>query len=475
MSHPRRIPVLLLLGIFGLAAALRGDAVPTQAEVVHVVNKNLQLVDSKITAEQKAKIWAYANAYPGQDASCPGYSYPQDGGGVVTKNRVGALFQAGFEAVFKGQFPAAEWCFLQALKLNPGCPVLLSNAAFTLNRAGQYADALVLLNYAVSIDPSFSSAWINIASGATQLKKFSVAKKALQIAIALNPEIKDYQDMLKNVYASSGTKKKIEAADLDSALGVLAQGKNAAGQKSGGAAQALPPGKSTAQGDTSESLISGMGSSYQNDMGILGQFLPVLAQAGGQYLKESQWHANKAKDADTVLEKDIRYVASTGLGLISTLFKGYIADISGSWEYADDLLQKTAKSIPDRPANYDPAKSLSPTNNLPPISIGFDGIVFKLDRNSDEMECEIGEGVILGFSHSSQGWSVKVGLGLQMQTGFMGGGTLAAFLKYDSTTGIKTEAKGSIMSFGTVAETTFHESTLFSFEDMKDFVGISKK
>lgn len=475
MSRSSRVPVLVLLGVLSLAAAAEAGTIPTQAEVAKVVAKHLQLVEPKITAEQKGKIWTYANAYSGQDSSCPGYSYPQGAGAVVTKNKLGAFFQAGFEAVFKGQFQAAEWCFLQALKLNYGCPALLSNAAFTLNRAGYYADSLVLLNYAVSIDPSFSSAWINIASGASQLKMFGAAKKALQIAIVLEPGLKDYQDMLKNVYAASGTKKKAGAADLDAALGVLAQGKGAPGRKSGeGPVKAVPPGKSTAQGDTSESLISGMGSSYQNDMNILGQFLPVLAVAGGQYKKESDWHAQKGKDASTQAEKDIRYVASTGLGLISTLFKGYIADISGSWEYADDMVKKAAKAIPARPADYDPAKGLAPEFKLPSLSIGFDGIAFKVDPSSDEMECEIGEGVILGFSTSSRGWSVKIGIGVQMQAGFMTGGGAAFFLKYDSTTGIKTEAKGEILSFGAKAETTFHESTLFTFEDMKGVVGASK-
>jgi len=466
----------------GLAAVLLtmstagAGSIPSRSEVLQVVDKHLARVDAAVSAEQKTKIWSYVNAFPGQDTSVPGYSFTGGSGHVETKNRIGALFQAGFEAVFKGQIPVATWCFLQALKINCDCPVILSNAAFTLNRSGYYTDALTLLNYAVTLDPSFSSAWVNIASGAFHLKRYDTAKKALQMAIALSPEITDYQDMLKGVYAASGTKKKVETADLDAALGVLAKGKEAAAAKnSGTGAKANPQGAAGAAGGEADSLISGMGASYQNDMNILSQFLPVLAQAGGQFLKESQWHLDKAKDADTNLNKDLHYVASTGWGLLSTLFKGYIADISGSWSYADDLLQKQAKSIPNRPADYKPWKTLTPDFNLPPISIGFDGIVLKLDRNSDEIECEIGEGVIFGFSHSSQGWSVKVGLGLQMQAGFMTGGGLAYFLKYDSTTGIKTEAKGEIMSFGAKAETTFSESTLFSFEDMKDFAGISKK
>lgn len=448
---------------------------PTRAEVAQVVDKNLALVEGQVAAAQKAKIWTYANAYPGQEASCPGYSFSGSGGAVTTKNRLGALFQAGFEAVFKGQFPTAEWCFLQGLKLNTDCPVLLSNAAFTLNRAGCYSDALVLLNYAVSLDPTFSSAWVNIASGASHLKMFDVAKKALQMAIALDPEIKDYQDMLKNVYAASGTPKKVSTADLNSALDILAQGKNAQAKKSGGTPENHPAGKPASGADTTPSLVSGMGSSYQNDMSVLGQFIPILAQAGGQTLKEAEWHSQKSDQAQTKLEKDVHYVGWAGWSLISMLFKGYIADVSGSWDYADNLVKNTAKSIPDRPANYDPTKGLTPKSKAISLSIGFDGIVFKLNPASDEIECEIGEGIILGFSSSSQGWSVKIGVGLQMEAGFMTGGGVGFFLKYDSTTGITTEAKGEVLSFGAKAEATFHESTLFSFEDMKNFVGVSTK
>ncbi len=64
---------------------------------------------------------------------------------------------------------------------------------------------------------------------------------------------------------------------------------------------------------------------------------------------------------------------------------------------------------------------------------------------------------------------MKVGVGVQMQAGFMGGGGLAYYLKYDSQGGgsIKGEGQAEIMSLGAKAETTFSETTLFAFEDTK--------
>ncbi len=443
-------------------------AIPSKAEILKIVDRQLQLQGAAVSPQQKAKIEESAGQYSSQDRSCPGYSFSGESGPVKTKNRLGAYFQAGFEAVFKGQFPAAAWSFLQGLKINSDCPVLLSNAAFALNRLGQHTDALTLLNYAVTLDTAFASALVNIASGAAALKQYETAKKALQMAIALSPEIKAYQDMLKKTYAVSGAKKKVETADLDAALDILNDGKSGAGKKAGGtAAKPRPSTESGSSGHSAEELVSGMGSSYESDMSVLAQFLPVLAQAGGQFLKESQWHAQKAKDAETSLNQNVHRVGAMGMELISQLFKGYIADLTGSWKEADDILQKQAKAIPDRPADYDPSKGLRPETKIPPLSIGFDGITFKLDPNSDEFEFTIGEGVILGFSHSSKGWAVKVGLGLQMQAGFMSGGGLAYYLKYDSqgAGSIKAEGQAEIMGLGAKVETTFSETTLFSFED----------
>jgi len=459
-----------------LGPLLASAAMPTKSDVDRVVDKHFNLVDKEVTAAQKSKILNYVSGYPSANSSCPGYEMKQGLSHVETLNKAGAFFQAGFEAVFKGNIKAAEWCFLKALKLNTECPVVLSNAAFTLNYFGHFADSLILLNYAISRDALFASAWVNIAYASGQTKNYAAAKKALQIAIGLNPEIEDYKKALSAIYSVSGERKKVDAAKLDAALQALNKDKesSAEGAKPGKGASAKQPRDQA--GDSLETLVSKMGSSYSSDMAVLGQFIPILSKAGAEYLRESDWHGQKAKESSGT-SKNVHLVGEQADKLLSTLFTGYISEITGSWQQAEDVVSTAYhKDTKPRPADYNPAKGLAPEFKLPPISVGFDGLSFKFNPGQEEIEMEIGEGVIFGFSSNPKGWGVKIGLGVQAH-GAVIGGEAAYFIKYDSVQGWMTEGKVAGECAGVRWEMPVHEQN-FSFEPViksgKEFLGISE-
>jgi tetratricopeptide (TPR) repeat protein len=409
-----------------------------------VIGRWLSSIENEISSAQKTKIINFVNGFPSGNSACPGYSTPQGASHITILNQAGAFFQAGFEAVFKGQIKTAAWCYLQALKFNPECPVFLNNAAFTLNQLRHFQDALVLLNYAVSRDASFASAWVNSAYAQAATGNRDVAIKAMEMAIVLNPEIEDYQKDLAWLYQKPVQKKKPESPKLDQALDLLAKGKETEAKKKPTDAQPGTKNKLPPQtGDSVEHLVSKMGSSYSADMEVLGQFIPILAKAGGEFLREAEWHEKKAKEPGaTTMTKNIHTKAAQGYELLSLLFVGYIQEITGSWEKSEDLVGVAFAKTPARAKDYNPAAGLAPEFKLPPIAVGIDGLVFKFNPDNEEVEIEVGEGVILGFSASPKGWAVKIGVGIQAH-GAVFGGEAAYFVKYDSIQGWMQEAKVS--------------------------------
>jgi tetratricopeptide (TPR) repeat protein len=463
---------LLLLWIPLLASA----AMPTKADVIRVVNQHFIAVDKEISTAQKTNIFSFVDTFPAADSGCPGFLFKKTQTHVLTTSKAGAFFQTGFEAVIKGKFKEAEWCYLHALRINSDCPVYLSNAAFTFNIFGEYEDALVLLNYAIGRDPTFASAWINIGYASKNLKKIEAAKKAYQMAIGLNPEIEDYKQLLKDVYESEPEKKATEQDKTDAALNMLnnilkmakdtAQKSEKSGQ-TGGKTEANPKPKEDAgpTGESAKQEATKMGSDFNSDMKILAQFVPGLAAGAAAFLREAEWHGQKAQQEHGTLKAEHKY-AETGYTLLAFLLQGYIADMTGSWDKADESVARAFARSPKRPKDYNPIEGLGgPGTQFPPISVGIDAVSFTINPKNQEIEMEIGEGLIFGVSMSEHGWGVKVGVGVMAEAGPFGG-EAAYFWKYDSIKGFLEEGKVTGTFGGVKVGLPVYEQHLWGFENI---------
>ena len=449
---------------------------PTKADVVRVVNQHFIAVDKEISAAQKRNIFSFVNTFPAADSGCPGFLFKKTQTHVLTTSKAGAFFQTGFEAVIKGKFKEAEWCYLQALRINSDCPVYLSNAAFTFNIFGEYEDALVLLNYAIGRDPTFASAWINIGYASKNLKKIEAAKKAYQMAIGLNPEIEDYKQLLKDVYESEPEKKTTEQEKTETALNMLnsilkmaketAQKTEKSG-RAGGKTEAAPkPDEEAAQtGENTKQAASKMGSDYDSDMKIMRQFVPELSQAAAAFLREAEWHGQKAAQEGGTLKAEHK-VGEKGYTLLAFLCQGYIAEMTGSWDKAENSVASAFAKSPRRPKDYNPAAGLGgPGTQFPPISVGIDAVSFTINPKNQEIEMEIGEGLIFGVSMSEHGWGVKVGVGVKAEATLFGG-EAAYFWKYDSIKGFLEEGKVTGTFAGVKVELPVYEQHLWGFENL---------
>ena len=477
--------VALAACAFGAGAPAMAAGIPTRSDVINVIDKHLKLVAPKVDPAQRSKIMNFAGAFP-SGGGCPGYRFLPGGGHVETTDRNGALLQAGFEAVFKGQFAVAEWCFLLAAHSNPECSVFTSNAAFTLSIFKDYADALTLLNYNIVRDPLFASAWVNIGYASKELKDFDAAKSAYQMAIGLNPQIEEYRSALRRVYEAAGEKKKVDQAKLDEALRALGdtgaggQGRAGGGKKktpssSGGAAQGssrieFPPAVVEAR---DPSMIEfdpvvveasqKLGQSYEKDISVLEQFVGPIQMMAGATLRESQWHLEQSKETSGIT-KSVHQTAGTAWSLYSQLFRGYLQEITGSWETAQTLTELGFVRVGHRPKDYNPIKGLAPEMKLPPISVGFDGFSFKFIPGEEEIEFEFGEGVIFGVFANKEGWGVKLGVGV-MAEGAVLGAEAAYFIKYQSTKGWGDELKLAGHCAGVQVEVPLSEYS-FAFEKL---------
>ena len=135
------------------------------------------------------------------DDLCPALGFTdQDVGLVVTRaralNQAGAYFLTGMGVLLNGYPQMARWCFSVAASKAPTCSAYLSNLAFVLNEEGHFEDAIVLLEYATTLDPGDSSIYVNLAFSYQHLKKYDEAIQAMLFAISLHPTFQKYQDML---------------------------------------------------------------------------------------------------------------------------------------------------------------------------------------------------------------------------------------------------------------------------------------
>lgn len=103
----------------------------------------------------------------------PGFAWRESSGGWLAEPlaRDWAFAAEGFGYTLRGIFVTGEatqldvglWCFLQAARLRPDEPEHLVNVAFHLNERAAHADARVLLEHALRLDPELPGAHNNLA------------------------------------------------------------------------------------------------------------------------------------------------------------------------------------------------------------------------------------------------------------------------------------------------------------------------
>jgi predicted Zn-dependent protease len=87
-----------------------------------------------------------------------------------------------------GDLQAAEQAFQRALALSPDQPLILSNYASLLRRAGRAGDALTLTQRATQVAPGSGKAWLELANTALLVGDATLARRAAERALALEPD-----------------------------------------------------------------------------------------------------------------------------------------------------------------------------------------------------------------------------------------------------------------------------------------------
>jgi tetratricopeptide (TPR) repeat protein len=196
---------------------------------------------------------------PSANSPCPAVGFPLEGSGSVAEaealDRAGAYYSTGVSTYLSGHPEVARWCFAQAAQLAPFCPEYLSNLAFTLNEDGQHLSAVTLLEHAKTLDPHDSSIYVNLAYSYQQLGKYDEAIQAMLVVIALNPGVKEYQDMLLELQKLRANRPVVivdrgagkgegpsETARIDDALELLEERKKGKEDEKEVSPPKLPPG-----------------------------------------------------------------------------------------------------------------------------------------------------------------------------------------------------------------------------------------
>jgi tetratricopeptide (TPR) repeat protein len=300
-------------------------------------------------------------------------------------DQTGVYFMTGLEATMKGFPDGAKWCFANAAVLSHMCALHLSNLAFTLNLENNFEDALTLLNYAKTLDPSNSSIYVNLAYSYQGLEQYDEAIQALLTAIMLSPGIEKYHDMLlaiqnkkersdalkKAVAEGKGGSKK--SPDLNKALKMLEDNKQKEQQKDleqelstiTSSYEQRPGRKKTPRIDADRRFGSYALSPEFFDLSSAGlpfmdfcQMAAFLNQMGNNY--------EKAEAPAGSQESAKKIVKMTGENM-SLLFKGYAmeaakicgdADLENDiWEGLSGLMDEMAKShFPKKPKPKKPEK-----------------------------------------------------------------------------------------------------------------------
>jgi tetratricopeptide (TPR) repeat protein len=218
-----RLPIIISVLTFPLFAvhsflapwAMAGDKGGPISKIVTVIQKSKADAEKQIIAlhgqskfnllKQKILQKYPLNKVPlakGGDP-CPAVGFASEDEGPVIHarilNQAGAYYVTGVGAFLNGHPEIAKWGFSISASMVPNCPAYLSNLAFILNEQGDFKNAVFLLEYAKKLDPSDSSIYVNLAFSYQNLKKYGDAISNLLVAIALNPNVKNYQQMLLEI------------------------------------------------------------------------------------------------------------------------------------------------------------------------------------------------------------------------------------------------------------------------------------
>jgi tetratricopeptide (TPR) repeat protein len=138
-----------------------------------------------------------------------------------------AYASVGIENTFLGGFVDGQedklnlglYSFLQAAALNIDEPEHLSNVAFHLNNKGDYENAKILLQYALTLDENYFPALSNLAYAYTGLGDYTEAILVQLKVVSLRPEkwcllrLADYYDKAGMFDASGAIKTAFEASE----------------------------------------------------------------------------------------------------------------------------------------------------------------------------------------------------------------------------------------------------------------------
>ena len=286
-----------------------------------------------------------ANAY-----SCPGFASSEKQTGLIVNAKItdqaGAYFIVGAEAVLKGEPDVAKWAFATAASFAPMCSVHLANLAFILNLEKDFGTALILLNFARSLDPSNGSIYINMAYSYTNLEKYDEAIQAYLVAIALNPTIQKYQEMMMAVQ---------KLKEKEKAAAISGQG-GQKGAKGTGLNQALKLLENQKKKEMDQSFSSSLKQSFPASSGKkLGpgtpyRHMPASGRTASEFPSPLQGFAPGLRNAIDMFEAGaqrakqdagqfalgstphvIREVAATANLMMADLLKGYLKEITGEW------------------------------------------------------------------------------------------------------------------------------------------------
>jgi tetratricopeptide (TPR) repeat protein len=99
-----------------------------------------------------------------------------------------ALFMQGVGHLSAGEWPAAEACFRESLRLVPDRPSTLNNLAAALIKQGKFDDARPWVDQARAIDPSTPQVWLNQGLILNAQGEFSAAVGCYDQALAHAPD-----------------------------------------------------------------------------------------------------------------------------------------------------------------------------------------------------------------------------------------------------------------------------------------------
>lgn len=144
-------------------------------------------------------------------APTPVVSTPRDTTGPVqikveagTQRPVDALMSQALAAQRQGDLARAKQIYDHAINVGPVSAALYNNYGALLNAMGNSRDAIAMLRLALSIDRSFTNAWINLSVAQDAAGDHGAAAGALEQALRLDPTNRDSKVNLAEQYLAIG-------------------------------------------------------------------------------------------------------------------------------------------------------------------------------------------------------------------------------------------------------------------------------